>query len=274
MILLSAHEEERRSAGICVRKDTRGRSSRESGCGAGYYAGNPDRIDHTGDLPFLFEAYGIEPILRAWLERLYVTTFAHGHALRLALREAGPAAIDARIEDYVIEACLIRGWLWPDEYAPREATSIMMGPSPAYWSCWTFKPGSALGDWLEGGGLPVIGDPLRQAEYDGETRGLRFRTLERKADERDLEIAIWDAYLDLQEAAELGNVVPGAVRDGDGDWCIPWMSVLMKLRTSYRWSGLTEEEAVRAQERLEHRGALCDPASPKRGQLGLRGSAE
>jgi hypothetical protein len=266
VILLSDVETARRQAGIDVRARER------AGQVAGFCAGRPDRLEETSDLPFLFQAYGIERPLRRWLERLYVAGFAHGHALRIALLES-PAAIDRVCEEDAIEACLVRWWLRPVAYAPREATTIAYGAIPAYWSCWTFEPAGDLSAWLGGGGLPVIGDPLRQAEYDGQTAGMRFRALEQAAHDRELETALWDAYVDVQESAARGEGVPDAVLDGVGEWCVPWEPVLTQLRSSWRWSEVSEAEALRASERLDRRGVTQNPVARQPEQMSLMGGA-
>lgn len=190
MILLSPKETARREAGIAMRD--------RLSVAARNYAGQADRIQDTSDLPFFFTAYGIERPLRKWLERLCVTTLAHGHDLRTALREANVSLAGHHVEDDVIEACLIRGWLKPVAFTQRGLlfNTVNMGANAAHWSCWTFEPDGEFGEWLEGGPLPAIGCPLRQAEYDGQTVGLIFRSRE---------LAIWQSGLDEIVLWEVGE---------------------------------------------------------------------
>jgi hypothetical protein len=231
MIALSDVEVTRRRAGIEVRGGS---------AFAGGYPSTPETLNETNDLPFMFEFYGYEAPLRAWLTGLYVTGFAHGHALRLALKAASVAAFDASNEDDVIEACLARGWLRPTVYSPREAWSVNMGTTTVNWSGWGFEPAGDLRAWLQGARLPALGCPLKQAAYDGRCLGARFRAAEIQASER------W-----------LDHVIVRIVDEADED-DLSLREILSEAELWPSIAGVTMRDVETGVARLKQRGELVD----------------
>jgi hypothetical protein len=240
MIALSEAEERTRRGSI----ETRGATGEQ-----------PHLYAETDDLPFLFEAYRIEAPIRSWLERLYVTGFAHGARLRTDIADARHEANTLQT-DAAIESCLLRNWLRPVAYKPREASALNMGANRVSWCAWSFEPANDVRAWLEGGMLSALGDPDRQAAYDGETRGMRFRAAEQRAYERDLDEAVHGELWAVREMVDGGLIPP----DADEDGCIDLTDLLARVRRLPRWRDVTLIDVDQSWQRLQRgqKATLCD----------------
>lgn len=256
MIFLSDREAERQRESQRIRGPA-------AQCG---YMGDAGRVAETYDLPFFFQIYKYEAPLRKWLTTLYVTGFAHGRELQVALKDACTAAWDANSTDYVIEACYLRGWLNPCGDKPTRDLEPYLhhqnrkyGADAVAWSKWGFEPAGNLQDWLEGGPLPAIGCELKKADYLGRLRGLHFREQEKKAYARDIDHDLEAVYEYLQSLP--ADDTKGMIWKGEY-WLVPWVVALAELRARPRWRDVTEEVAVASIRRILKKGDLVEVGEP------------